>query len=93
MLKRVNSQLETITEKHPAEEDAIAMSMGQAQLGASSKFDIEASHSFSLRTYGKDKASAQFIDGMRADMIGEENRDSAMSNYSKIQADTQHRRS
>ena len=28
-LKRVNSQLETITEKNPAEEDAIAMSQGQ----------------------------------------------------------------
>ena len=28
-------------------------------------FDIEASHSFSLRTYGKDKQSAHLIESMR----------------------------
>ena len=51
----------------------------------SSKFDIEASHSFSLRTYGKDKASAHFMEGLaRPEGEGPSGRDSGMSNYSKI---------
>ena len=56
LIKRVNSQLETITENGMAEEDNIAVSQGQQQM-LHGQFDIEASHSFSLRTYGKDKAS------------------------------------
>ena len=91
-MKRVNSQLETITENGLAEEDNVAVSQGQQQM-LHGQFDIEASHSFSLRTYGKDKASAQLIESLRqegggADVTG---KDSVMSNYSRIQADSQHR--
>ena len=57
LIKRVNSQLETITENGGAEEDNIAVSQGQQPHILHGQFDIEASHSFSLRTYGKDKAS------------------------------------
>lgn len=69
-MKRVNSQLETIAEKNPAEEDAVAMSQGH-QIG---KFDIEASHSFSLRNYGKDKSSVQLVESLKdnPDMNGRE---------------------
>lgn len=49
-------------------------------------FDIEASHSFSLRNYGKEKMSAQFIESFRGGMEGgpDAGKESAMSNYSKI---------
>jgi len=65
------------------EEDAIAMSQG-LQIG---KFDIEASHSFSLRNYGKDKVSAALIETSK-DHLPEGGRESSASNYSKIQAES-----
>ena len=78
-MKRVNSQLETINEKQPVEEGVAAMSQG-LQAGA---FDIEASHSFSLRNYGKEKMlmMESLKNGYDAVDGGKE---SAMSNYSKI---------
>lgn len=77
-MKGVNSQLETITEKQPGEEDAIATSQ---QVGTFS-LDIEASHSFSLRNFGKDKVSAQKIDSIKKEL--EDGKGSTLSNYSKI---------
>lgn len=53
---------------------------------------MEASHSFSLRTYGKDKVSQQLIESMRQDADGN-GKDSGMSNYSKIKDDSQNRKS
>ena len=81
-LKRVNSQLETITEQQPAEEGLIAQSHGFNAQG----FDIEASHSFSLRNYGKDKMSAQLIESLKEGADG--GKESQLSNYSKIHADS-----
>ena len=87
-MKRVNSflkynELETITEKQPAEEDALAQSQKNKVYG---KFDIEASHSFSLRNYGKDKSSIQLIESVKdnPDLMG---RESSRSNYSRMQAE------
>ena len=46
-------------------------------------FDIEASHSFSLRNYGKEKMSAQqLMESLKAAEDG--GKESALSNYSKI---------
>lgn len=87
-LKRVNSQLETITENNAAEEDAIAISQGHHHIG---KFEVDASHSFSLRNYGKDKQSAQLLDSLKIE--GEGGKESAMSNYSRIQAESYQQRS
>ena len=82
-MKRVNSQLETINEKQPVEEGVIAMSQG-LHAGA---FDIEASHSFSLRNYGKEKM--QLMESLRNGFDGADGgKESAMSNYSKIQAES-----
>ena len=55
-------------------------------------FDIEASHSFSLRNYGKDKASLQILESLGRGEL-EAGKGSAMSNYSRIVAESQHPRS
>ena len=86
-MQNVCNQLETITEKHPAEEDAIAMSQ---QVGTF-YLDIEASHSFSLRNYGKDKASTGKIDNVKSEL--EDGKGSELSNYSKIYGNVQQQRS
>ena len=80
--RRANLKLETITENNKAEEEQVALS--QQDNNIFNKFDIEASHSFSLRNFGKDKSSQQLIDTLKdnnADIAG---RESSQSNYSKI---------
>jgi hypothetical protein len=79
-LKQVTThqQLETITEKNAAEEGIIVMSQRLEQSG----FDIEASHSFTLRNFGKEKQSNPYQDSLRMENDG--GKESAMSNYSKI---------
>ena len=52
-------------------------------------FDIEASHSFSLRNYGKEKMSAQFMESLKGETDGiPGGKESALSNYSRIQAES-----
>lgn len=82
-VKRVNSQLETITEK-VQEEGAFAKSQGFKAGG----FDIEASHSFSMRNFGKEKPSVQFLESIKAE--GDGGKESAMSNYSRIRDESAH---
>ena len=56
-----------------------------------SGFDIEASHSFTLRNFGKEKQSNPYQDSLR--MENEGGKESAMSNYSKIQAESYQQKS
>ena len=60
------------------------MSQGQHAGG----FDIEASHSFSLRNYNKEKLSHPYLESMRG-AEGDGGKESALSNYSKMQAESQ----
>ena len=88
IFKRPDSKLETITERNPAEEEAVAMS----QALQSGTFDIEASHSFSMRNFGKHERSnaalAVFHESHKAANGLESGKESSMSNYSRIQAES-----
>ncbi len=84
-LKSVTNQLETITEKAQAEEGIAVLSQ---RLDG---FDIEGSHSFTLRNFGKERQSNPYMESMKADLEG--GKESGMSNYSKIYADSYQQKS
>ena len=92
--KRADSKLETITERNPAEEEAIAgvsQAALQSQLGT---FDIEASHSFSMRNFGKyEKSSAAIVAYNDIEGGAGGGKESSLSNYSRIQAESINARS